>query len=71
MHADAKEKAAVGKTIAWINYMTNVNKTYGNFAAGESEGFMCLNRVYHVGDDETIDNYTTIVTGKQIGRAHV
>ena len=44
MHADANNNAAVGKTIAWINYMTNVNKTYGNFAAGESEGFMCLNR---------------------------
>ena len=35
MHADANNNAAVGKTIAWINYMTNVNKTYGNFAAGE------------------------------------
>ena len=37
---------AVGKTVAWINYMTNYNKTFGNFAAGESESFMCLNRNY-------------------------
>ena len=48
MHADADNNAAVGKTIAWVNYMTNVNKTYGNFAARESEGFMCLNRQYTV-----------------------
>ena len=24
---------AVGKTVAWINYMTNYNKTFVNFAA--------------------------------------
>lgn len=64
MHADAKDKAAVGKTIAWINYMTNVNKTYGNFAAGESEGFMCLNRQYTVKDGE-IENVTTYINPKE------
>ena len=26
--------------------MTNYNKTFGNFASGESESFMCLNRNY-------------------------
>ena len=26
--------------------MTNYNKTYGNFAVGESEAFMVLNRIY-------------------------
>ena len=35
-----------GKTVAWINYMTNFNKTFGEFAAGESEGFMVMNRNY-------------------------
>lgn len=35
-----------GKTVAWIDYMTSYNKTFGNFAAGESEDFMCLNRRY-------------------------
>lgn len=64
MHADANKKAAVGKTIAWINYMTNVNKTYGNFAAGESEGFMCLNRQYTVKDGE-IENVTTYINPKE------
>ena len=30
-------KHTAGKTVAWIDYMTNVNRTYGNFAAGMSE----------------------------------
>lgn len=37
---------SAGKTVAWINYMTNFNKTFGNFASGGSESFMCLNRNY-------------------------
>lgn len=64
MHADANDNAAIGKTIAWINYMTNVNKTYGNFAAGESEGFMCLNRQYTVNAGE-IENATTYINPKE------
>lgn len=46
----------VGKQPAWIEYMTNVNKTYGNFALIENEGWMCLNRIF--GD---IDTYTTYI----------
>lgn len=47
---------SIGKQPAWIEYMTNVNKTYGNFALIENEGWMCLNRIF--GD---IDTYTTYV----------
>ena len=47
---------SVGKQPAWIEYMTNVNKTYGNFALIENEGWMCLNRIF--GD---IDTYTTYI----------
>lgn len=64
MHADADDNIAVGKTVAWINYMTNVNKTYGNFAAGESEGFMCLNRQYEV-NLGLIQNVTTYINPKE------
>ena len=46
----------VGKQPAWIEYMTNINKTYGNFALVENEGWMCLNRVF--GD---INTYTTYI----------
>lgn len=47
---------SIGKQPAWVEYMTNVNKTYGNFALIENEGWMCLNRVF-----ENIDTYTTYV----------
>lgn len=47
---------SIGKQPAWIEYMTNVNKTYGNFALIENEGWMCLNRIF-----EDIDTYTTYV----------
>ena len=49
-------KKSIGKQPAWIEYMTNVNKTYGNFALIENEGWMCLNRIF--GD---INTYTTYV----------
>ena len=46
----------IGKQPAWIEYMTNVNKTFGNFALIENEGWMCLNRLYG-----NIDTYTTYI----------
>lgn len=47
---------SIGKQPAWIQYMTNVNKTYGNFALVENEGWMCLNRIF-----DGIDTYTTYI----------
>ena len=35
-----RTQTAAGKTVAWINYMTNFNKTFGNFATGQSESFI-------------------------------
>ena len=52
---------SVGKTVAWINYMTNFNKTFGNFASGQSESFMCLNRNYEQGQDYIIEDLTTYI----------
>ena len=60
-------RTAAGKTVAWINYMTNVNRTFGNFAPEMSESFMVLNRNYSMNNSAP----PAIVTGKQIGRAHV
>lgn len=37
---------AYGKTVAWIDYMTNFNKTYGTFAENGNEAFMVLNRIF-------------------------
>lgn len=49
------------KTVAWIDYMTNYNRTFGDFAAGEALDFMVLNRRYEVGDNNTIEDLTTYV----------
>jgi len=40
------QQNSMGKQPAWINYMTNYNRTYGNFAKRENEMFMTLNRRY-------------------------
>lgn len=41
-------KLAMGKTPAWINYMTQVNKTFGDFADENKAMFMTLNRRYEM-----------------------
>lgn len=53
---EANLKKSIGKQPAWIEYMTNVNKTFGNFALIENEGWMCLNRIFG-----ELDTYTTYV----------
>ena len=56
------EDTAAGKTVAWINYMTNFNKSFGNFASGNSESFMCLNRNYERNSvDNSIADLTTYI----------
>lgn len=51
-NANVPRNKGYGKTVAWINYMTNYNKTFGNFAVGENEEFMCLNRAYDINKEE-------------------
>lgn len=38
---------SAGKQPAWINYMTAINRCYGNFAIETSDMFMTLNRRYN------------------------
>lgn len=59
--AENRNDTSAGKTVAWINYMTNFNKTFGNFASGESESFMCLNRNYERTRGNTISDLTTYI----------
>ena len=55
-------KRSAGKVPAWINYMTNVNKTYGNFADRNKEMFMTLNRRYDINQTTgRIDDLTTYI----------
>ena len=51
---------SAGKQPAWINYMTNYNKTYGNFADNTKDMFMTLNRRYEIGNNG-IDDLTTYI----------
>jgi len=45
---------SAGKQPAWVNYMTNYNRTYGNFAVKDNEMFMTLNRMYTPSNDSGI-----------------
>lgn len=42
----AWKQTAAGKLPSWINYMTNVNRCYGEFARRNSSMFMTFNRQY-------------------------
>ena len=52
---------SLGKQPSWIEYTTDVNETYGEFAAGMPLAFMCLNRVYEENEDGTIKNASTYI----------
>lgn len=58
---DKIKHLAANKTVAWIDYMTNYNRTYGDFAAGEALDFMVLNRRYEVSNNNTIGDLTTYI----------
>lgn len=52
---------SLGKQPSWIEYTTDVNETYGEFAAGMPLAFMCLNRVYEENENGTIGNASTYI----------
>lgn len=57
---------SANKTVAWIDYMTNYNRTFGDFAAGEALDFMVLNRRYEVENNDITDLTTYIDPQKYI-----
>lgn len=52
---------SLGKQPSWIEYTTDVNETYGEFAAGMPLAFMCLNRVYEEDENGSIKNTSTYI----------
>lgn len=62
-HGTANEPTfySAGKQPAWLNYMTNYNKTYGNFADSKDQMFMTLNRRYEMKDNYRIKDLTTYI----------
>lgn len=55
------EHLSANKTVAWLDYMTNYNRTFGEFAVGEALDFMVLNRRYEVNNLNQIDDLTTYI----------
>ena len=55
--------------------MTNFNKTFGEFAAGESEDFMVMNRIYDVNEatyrDWETDRKSTRLNSSHSGEARM
>lgn len=52
---------SLGKQPAWIQYMTNYNRTKGNFAINNNEAFMVLNRNYTIAENGEIQDATTYI----------
>lgn len=63
--ATANSGINVGKSPAWIHYMTDVNECYGDFAMGESERFMTLQKEYEVDKNNNVSNTTTYIDPTQ------
>lgn len=65
MHFHAKTDSAIGKQPAWLNYMTDVNRSFADFAAEGKESYMVLNRIYNI-DESTgqITNPSTYISPK-------
>ena len=71
------EYKAVGKQTSWIEYQTNVNQSFGGFAAGGELDWMVLNRPYHTNkfiqageDNKTlIGDATTYIDPQLFNRA--
>lgn len=55
---DTISQKFIGKQPAWIDYMTNINRAYGNFRTNEN--FMILSRKYSL--DYTTDNIKDLTT---------
>lgn len=53
--------SSLGKQPAWLNYMTNVNKTFGSFAIQENSMYMTLNRRYERNANGSLKDGTTYI----------
>lgn len=57
----AVEYRSAGKQPAWLNYMTNIDRSFGDFAIEDNSMFMTLNRRYEAGGNGTIVDMTTYI----------
>lgn len=59
--ANVLYRSKIGKLPAWIDYMTNVDRAYGDFAEEYGKGYMILNRNYERSENDGIKDATTYV----------
>lgn len=55
------ERSSAGKQPAWLNYMTDVNEAYGDFAEDEGKSFMVLSRNYEQDEFGKVKDITTYI----------
>lgn len=58
------QRRSAGKIVAWSNYMTAVDKAYGEFAQPQGKGFMVLSRNYERMGSDIADMTTYIDPAK-------
>lgn len=54
------QQTSYGKQPAWLHYMTDVDRVYGDFAQPDGKAYMVLQRLYDV--DETTGNIKDVTT---------
>lgn len=58
-------RRSYGKVPAWLNYMTAVNHSHGDFANDEGKSYMSVGRNYEVDSDGSIADFTTYIDPKK------
>lgn len=54
-------RSSIGKQPAWLQYQTDVDKCYGDFAEEDGKGFMVLQRLYEQGAEGEVKDITTYI----------
>lgn len=55
------QRSKIGKIPAWIEYMTSVDRAYGDLAEEYGKGYMILNRNYEMTDNGLIKDASTYI----------
>ena len=68
-HSVIESRSVIGKVPAWIEYMTAVDKCFGDFAEPEGRGFMALQRDYEMTTEYEIADATTYIDPRKYNYA--
>ena len=54
-------RASLGKQPAWLQYQTDVDRCYGDFAEEDGKGYMVLQRLYDINEEGEVADLTTYI----------